>query len=373
MDNMPKSVSLQHTAMRLFQWIDGQAMDEQPEPEVSTFFSGQAVTPVNFNAENPAAFQMLLDQPRIPEIIWHWRPLFAATPSLSPKQATRFIQQVLGAFESVDFLMDYRCTGGYTEANKGQWNDYPVYRPGRKRGWGIHLTCKGAAIYNCLRRTLEVGAGDLVLLAPDAFYDYGRSSSAPTWRVYWAAFQADKRIADLLNWPEVGAGIYHLRCDKKKQLEQLVALFDEIRQLSRQSDAETIRLRSNLVEQLLLRCQSLIAVDARGGMDRRVQTAIAFIESNFTRDISIGEVAAAASVSISTLTRLFKQHTGLTVLAWRDEKRLALACEKLTHSSLRIAAIAERIGYPDQLYFSRCFRRHFGQSPSDYRKQFLSA
>ncbi|MEH6570392.1 MAG: helix-turn-helix domain-containing protein [Halioglobus sp.] len=366
-------MSLTDTAAYLFATIDGKLMDDMPLSEVFEFFDRQPSLTPQAASEQESVLQTLLEQPRIPEIASRWRPYFLPGARLSLEQATRFIQQVLGAFESVDSLMDYRATGGYTESNEGQWNDYAIYRPGHKQGWGVHLTTGGVGNYNCLRRNLEVGDGDLILMSPEAFYDYGRASSSTTWCVHWAIFQADSRVVDLLNWPEVGAGVHHLHCADSLQREKLTNLFQEISRLSIQGDAGAVRLRHNLVEEILLRCQELILPEQRGGVDRRIQLAIDYIESHYNGEVAVEDVAAAASLSVSSLARLFKQNTGLTVLGWRDERRMALACEKLTHSRLRIAEIAEQVGYRDQLYFSRAFRRHMGQPPSEYRRQFLSA
>ncbi|MEH6582905.1 MAG: arabinose operon transcriptional regulator AraC [Halioglobus sp.] len=365
-------MNLGETARYLYSTIDGEPMDDTPSSEVSRFLDRQPPLAPKVASEQASVLQTLLEQPRIPEIANRWRPHFLPGAPLSQKQATLFIQQVLGAFESVDSLMDYRATGGYSESNEGQWNDYSVYRPGHKRGWGVHLTTAGAGRYNCLRRTLEVGEGDLILMSPEAFYDYGRSTSVSNWGVHWAIFQADSRVVDLLNWPEVGAGVHHLRCPAAEQMEKFTDLFQEISRLSNQPDAGAVRLRHNLLEEILLRCQEFIPPEQRGGVDRRVQLAIDYIESHYTGEVTVEDVAAAASLSVSSLARLFKQHTGLTVLGWRDERRMALACEKVTHSRLRIAEIADLVGYQDQLYFSRVFRRHMGQPPSEYRRQFLS-
>ncbi|MEH6593065.1 MAG: AraC family ligand binding domain-containing protein, partial [Halioglobus sp.] len=289
-------------------------MDDTPSSEVSRFFDRQPSLAPKAASEQDNVLQTLLEQPRIPEIASRWRPYFLPGAQLSQKQATHFIQQVLGAFESVDSLMDYRATGGCSESNEGQWNDYAVYRPGHKQGWGVHLTTAGAGSYNCLRRTLEVGEGDLILMSPQAFYDYGRYGSSTTWCVHWAIFQADSRVVDLLNWPEVGAGVHHLHCPAPEQLERLTDLFREISRLSNQADAGAVRLRHNLLEEILLRCQEFIPTEQRGGVDRRVQLAIDYIEGQYTAEITVEDVAAAASLSVSSLARLFKQHTGLTVL-----------------------------------------------------------
>ena len=47
---------------------------------------------------------------------------------------------------------------------------------------------------------------------------------------------------------------------------------------------------------------------------------------------------------------------------------LALAASLLKSTDMQISEIALKAGYPDNQYFSRAFKQHFGQSPSAYRK-----
>ncbi|MRI32917.1 hypothetical protein EOPP23_07960 [Endozoicomonas sp. OPT23] len=106
-------------------------------------------------------------------------------------------------------------------------------------------------------------------------------------------------------------------------------------------------------------------------LDSRIQQAIQYIEEHFVQGFSVTEIAGYCGLSAANLTRLIKQYTGLSVLEIRDEKRMALAREKLTHSNLNIADIAELCGYSDQAYFTRCFRRYFSRTPLEYRQSYL--
>ena len=95
----------------------------------------------------------------------------------------------------------------------------------------------------------------------------------------------------------------------------------------------TCRLNYSLIEQLLIRAASRIPGEKRSGVDPRVETAMAHIEANPSRSLRLEEVAAAANLSVSSLKRLFKAATGLSVIAWRDEQRLGPACRAYCRSS----------------------------------------
>jgi YesN/AraC family two-component response regulator len=51
-------------------------------------------------------------------------------------------------------------------------------------------------------------------------------------------------------------------------------------------------------------------------------------------------------------------------------KRIGMAKNLLITSNLSLYKISEEIGYDNQLYFSRLFKKHSGITPSEYRKQF---
>ena len=97
--------------------------------------------------------------------------------------------------------------------------------------------------------------------------------------------------------------------------------------------------------------------------DDRVKRVIRYLEDNYIAD-TIDEIAEYLSVSVPALVRIYKDNTGMTVVAWRREKRMAKDCKLLSPITVKVADVAQQIGYHDQLCFSRCFRKHFNLSPS---------
>ena len=55
-------------------------------------------------------------------------------------------------------------------------------------------------------------------------------------------------------------------------------------------------------------------------------------------------------------------------MEWLNQRRLQMASQYLSSTRKTISEIAAMCGFSDQFYFSRVFRRHFGQSPLRYRK-----
>ncbi len=81
------------------------------------------------------------------------------------------------------------------------------------------------------------------------------------------------------------------------------------------------------------------------------------------------DIAAALRISPEYLSKLFRQHVGMTVVEYIQKTMIEHARMMLINSDLTMADIAEKCGYSDQNYFSRVFRQHLSMSPHKYRKQ----
>ncbi|MFI6495765.1 helix-turn-helix domain-containing protein [Nonomuraea typhae] len=95
--------------------------------------------------------------------------------------------------------------------------------------------------------------------------------------------------------------------------------------------------------------------------------AVAHIEANLARPLSVPEVARAAGISHNHLTRLFRAETGHTVVAHIRRRRLEQARHLLTATTLPIPAVAAAVGIPDLQAFNKACRRELGASPRALR------
>lgn len=92
-----------------------------------------------------------------------------------------------------------------------------------------------------------------------------------------------------------------------------------------------------------------------------------FIDGHFTEDITLSRMANQYKISPSYLSLLFTERTGKNFIDYLTERRLKKAKELLKHTNLKIYEISNAIGYNDSFYFSNCFKKMTGVSPSEYR------
>ena len=73
-------------------------------------------------------------------------------------------------------------------------------------------------------------------------------------------------------------------------------------------------------------------------------------------------------LSYKHMAALFKKRFGQTMHAYHQNLRMEEAARLLRETLLPVGEVSDKLGFADQLYFSRCFRRHAGVSPSEYRR-----
>lgn len=105
-----------------------------------------------------------------------------------------------------------------------------------------------------------------------------------------------------------------------------------------------------------------------GTGQHKLSVIVAAIYEHLGREIGVKELADAASVSVSTLERLFKEHMHTTPRKFILQVKMSAACERLLETNMLIKEIAEELGYEDHANFTRAFTKMMGMSPSTYQK-----
>jgi len=84
---------------------------------------------------------------------------------------------------------------------------------------------------------------------------------------------------------------------------------------------------------------------------------------------SISDISAFLHMSASHLCTMFKKETGDTINNYLTEYRLSKAKQYLKETLFSVAEISAKVGYKDNSYFGRIFRKRFGMTPNEYRNR----
>lgn len=100
-----------------------------------------------------------------------------------------------------------------------------------------------------------------------------------------------------------------------------------------------------------------------------VRRAIGYIRSHLSNRLQIREIAEALFVSPSCLASHFREEVGVSIGRYLDDMVAFRARELLLRESMSVGEISSRLGFCDQFYFARKFRRLHGESPSAFRRR----
>ncbi|MGW6145367.1 helix-turn-helix domain-containing protein [Streptomyces sp. NPDC055144] len=101
----------------------------------------------------------------------------------------------------------------------------------------------------------------------------------------------------------------------------------------------------------------------QGSTHPALRAALDHIEERLAGPLCVPEVARAAGVSHTHLTRLFREATGSTVVGYIRRRRMERARHLLQASTLAIPAVAATVGIPDLQAFNKACHRELGASP----------
>lgn len=127
-----------------------------------------------------------------------------------------------------------------------------------------------------------------------------------------------------------------------------------------------------ILRQLLLTLASRLDPTAgEVGRPTSVQRVVWLLSTHVDRSYALEELADEAGVSVATLTRHFKKTMGCTIKQFQQRMRIQQARMWLMEDpGMRLSDIAERLAFHDEFHFSKTFKQHCGQSPSEYRRSF---
>ena len=130
------------------------------------------------------------------------------------------------------------------------------------------------------------------------------------------------------------------------------------------NDERSEEISSSVAKEILLLSKRYVSTEKLKKIPIR---SMEYINKNYSREIDILTLAQMEKMGLTQFRSIFKKHTGMSPLDYIISKRINLACRLLNQTNLDISQIAERVGYMDQYYFGRIFKKKMGISPGRYR------
>ena len=250
-----------------------------------------------------------------------------------------------------------RCIPGY------------AHRHEQQDGYHLHVVLAGKGILKTGDQVLEVQEGQMFLLRDQEEISFAADEQNP-WHYVWVAF-CGNHAERYMRYAGFTDGIHVQECHiPPMEFYSVVKDILEHPHLNVSSEVKRLSLALKFLS-LAIESREIGQEGARQreglSPDDYVAYAARYIQANYA-NIRISDVAGYIGINRTYLTTLFKKKMLMSPQEFLMHVRMDKSRSMLRHTNLSVSAVAREVGYEDQLAFSKIFKKKFGISPAQYRK-----
>lgn len=132
-------------------------------------------------------------------------------------------------------------------------------------------------------------------------------------------------------------------------------------------------LIKNTIESILVsfvdRCDGYECALTEKVAEHDIFEALSYVKKHFTEEITAGDMAKRLGYTPNYFSMKFKNLTGKNFIDTVNDERLSLAYYMLSTMDISVNDVSEYVGYSSLAYFSRMFKKKFGKTPREIKKQ----
>ncbi len=241
---------------------------------------------------------------------------------------------------------------------------------------------EGSGWYKVSEKEYSVHRGEFFVLPPNQPHAYGAEEN-DSWTIYWIHFSGEHAsvYAEGMQTP------HKINVAMNSRIKDRINIFEEILStLQSGNSLEEVRYASSLLHYFMASMRYLGLFRNTHHTERQkevpflenqgmsvCEAAIHFMEENLENHITLQNILDYTGYSQCHFSALFKKYTGISPLAYFNKLKIEQACNLLKETNLKVNQICHKLGIEDQYYFSRLFTRTMKMSPTEYRKQGITA
>lgn len=231
------------------------------------------------------------------------------------------------------------------------------------------LVYDGEAVITCNDKSYKVKAGDLIYFKPGD-YRVGHTFSDNLMKCYTVDFLYV--IPELINdeWVLNSLDLPFKTIERINDSFLLSRLLELFAKFTRSYLAQN-KDRANRDRAIFMEILSLLTRWKSGNFIydnvRKVEQVINYMTDHYATPLTLAELSDFIKISPSYLGKIFKSVTGKSPITYLLEIRINKAKELLKDGD-SVSHVSEKLGFNDLFYFSKCFKKCEGISPSHYKQ-----
>lgn len=230
----------------------------------------------------------------------------------------------------------------------------------------LHHIIRGKGYYETGGRKYTLKSGDTFLVYPHILVKYWADEEEP-WEYTWVGFNGSD-VFSLLEHTDFldGNPVIEQASMSKQIMNQMLEVYEAKGNTFSDAVAMTGALYS-LMSMFIKHSQN--EGNTNDQQSRYLKSAIQYISERYSYGITVEDIADYIGVSRSYMFRIFQKLLKMSPKEYLSEYRLQKASQLLKESELPISAVAKSVGFEDNLYFSKVFKKYKGKTPSEYKKE----
>jgi AraC-like DNA-binding protein/mannose-6-phosphate isomerase-like protein (cupin superfamily) len=233
----------------------------------------------------------------------------------------------------------------------------------------------------------SIKPGDVFIIEPDIVHDY-RVNKHESAVIYNVLFNPSLLQAELDTMSAITSFVdffyveplmrndlrfnTRLTLQAKQQVRMRALLDGLILEQQNKNLGYQIMVKTEMIQLFvfLSRCyqQMDLPVKVQGSDEQTIHHIHEFIHRHYKQPLTLDQISHISGMSPSVFSVKFKQHTGQTLIEYRNEIRLNVAKEALLNTDSKILNIAQEVGFDDLSFFNKQFKKKLGLSPGKFRK-----
>lgn len=188
------------------------------------------------------------------------------------------------------------------------------------------------------------------------------ASEEDPWSIFWVHFKGDNTGYYPLDTCQI-IGINSTHAENR-----IITLFDVLfRVLERNYTLGNFIYISQVLSLILSEIYFREKVDEVSNQSKHITAMVRYMYQHLNENLTLEDLSEEFELSKSYINASFKKYADRAPIAFFIRLKMQEACKLLKSTNMYIVEVSQELGYDDQYYFSRIFKKVIGVSPKEYR------
>ncbi|MDO4926305.1 MAG: AraC family transcriptional regulator [Turicibacter sp.] len=261
-------------------------------------------------------------------------------------------------YSRLDFML-YHCGSSDCEKNQS-WG------PGIRDYYSLYYVTEGSGYLTIDGQDYTIVEGTCFLVPPHVVISYKPDLLNP-WSYHFIGFNGDT-ADDYLERIGLSTSSPISSCENEKKIEECFEYILSSVNHPKSADLQAISGFYALIGTLCDHTEPPVPkIQTTSRQADYIRQAIEYIETNYSRQITVEEISNHVGINRKYLTKLFNEKINNSPKNYLIQYRINKACRLLKQSTLSIQEVSHSVGYTDALVFSKIFKKVVGTCPREYR------